>query len=124
MVIINVDKIRQNYTAEKIIKLITENQKYFIYPDQDFLNKIFKDEIKIIDSKYNTLVKEINYKDLPEKPLIIHFAGHIKPWNNDVSVFEKEYLEPFYEAMRLQGDYKKEKLKKLICEHEKHGYKI
>lgn len=123
MLLINLEKLRNNYTEKDIIQMIYDNQSVLIYPDQDFINKIFKDDIKIVDNKYNLVAKDIGYKKLEEKPLIIHFAGSVKPWQDDVSRFEIEYLEPYYEIMRLQGENKKEKLEELLKKHKQNGYK-
>lgn len=122
MLLINTEKLNKNYTEEKIAKLIKENKQYLIYPDQDFINKIFKDDIKIVDDKYNLIAKTIKYKNLKTKPLIIHYAGSTKPWHDDVSRFEKEYMEPYYKILELQGDKKQEKLKELLKKHKKNGY--
>ena len=124
MLLINVNKIRKWYTEKDIAKMIRDVHEILIYPDQDFINKFFWNDIKIVKNKYNLIAKDIRYKDLKEKPLIIHYAGSSKPWDEDVSRFDKEYIEPYYESMRLQGEYKKEKLKNLIRSHEKYGYKI
>lgn len=123
MLLINIEKLRKEYTTEKIVNLILDNRNILIYPDQDFINKFFAGDIKIIDSKYNLLAKNVAYKDLKEKPLIIHYAGSIKPWEDDVSRFEKEYIEPYYETLRLQGNNKKEKLQELLEKHKTYGYK-
>ena len=123
VLLINVQKIRKLYKEEDMVRLIMKNLKYIKYCDQDFINKEFNDEIKIIDSKYNLLAKCVRYNELKEKPLIIHYAGSIKPWQNNVSRFEIEYLKPYYEAMRLQGDCKREKLNDLKFEHAKYGYR-
>lgn len=123
MLLINIEKIRKNYTVSTIINLLKENQKSLIYPDQDFINKVFKGDIKIVDSKFNTLAKEKSYKELKEKPLIIHYAGSVKPWHDNVSRFEIEYIEPYYEALRIQGKNKESKLKEILNEHQKYGYK-
>ena len=122
MLLINVKKLRQDYTEKQIVTLIRENKDVLIYPDQDFINKIFRNDIKIISSKYNLVAKDIRYKDLKEKPLIIHYAGSAKPWSDNVSRFDKEYIEPYYEIMKLQGKDKESKLKELQISHEKHGF--
>lgn len=122
MLLINLKKLRANYTERFIVEKIRENKDILIYPDQDFVNKIFKDEIKVVSTKYNLIAKDVRYKDLEEKPLIIHYAGSTKPWHDDVSRFEIEYIEPYYTSMRIQGERKKEKLEKLIEKHKEHGY--
>lgn len=124
MLLIDVKKLRQNYTEKDMVNMIRENEEFLIYPDQDFINKMFSNDIKIVDSKYNLIAKGIRYRDLKSKPLIIHYAGSTKPWNDDVSRFDVEYIEPYYEAMRLQGENKKSKLDKLQECHKKYGYNV
>ena len=118
--LINVKKLRNNYLEQYILTPIIENHKEGIYLDQDFINKVFAGDIKIIEEKYNLLAKSKSYRELKEKPLIVHYAGSVKPWDNDVSRFDIEYIEPYYEILELEG--KKEKLNKLQEEHRKYGY--
>lgn len=122
VLLIDIKKMRENYTNEEIVKLIRENHKILTYLDQDFINKFFAKDIKVIDSKYNLLAKDVEYNELKEKPLIIHYAGSVKPWEDDVSRFEKEYIEPYYEALRLQEN-KRKKLENLLQKHKLYGYK-
>ena len=123
VLLINVKKFRQLYNESDMTNLIMKNIKFIKYCDQDFLNKEFKKTIKIIDSKYNLLAKCIRYKELNEKPLIVHYAGSVKPWHENVSRFEEEYLEPYYNALLLQGNSKKEQLERLKMVHARNGYR-
>ena len=123
MLLINLQKLRENYTERDIVRLIRENQDKLVYPDQDFINLIFKDDIKIISNKYNLVIKDVRFNKLKEKPLIIHYAGSFKPWDDNVSRFEIEYMMPYYDAMRMQGEYKKDKLDTLLNKHKKYGYR-
>lgn len=122
MLLVNVKKLRENYSEKQMIDLIRKNKDVLIYPDQDFINKIFKDDIKIINEKYNLIAKDVRYKNLNEKPLIIHYAGSAKPWSDNVSRFDREYIEFYYEIMRLQGKDKKMKLEKLMENHSRYGF--
>lgn len=123
MLLIDIKKIRENYTEKEMVKMIRDNQKVLVYPDQDFINKMFRNNIKIVNCKYNLIAKGVRYTDLEEKPLIIHYAGSTKPWHDNVSRFEVEYIIPYYESMRLQGNDKKIKLENLIEKHKMYGYR-
>lgn len=123
MLLINLQKLRENYTERDIVRLIRENQDKLIYPDQDFINLIFKDDIKIISNKYNLVIKDVRFNKLKEKPLIIHYAGSVKPWDDNVSRFEIEYMMPYYDAMRMQGECKKDKLDTLLNKHKEYDYR-
>lgn len=118
--LINVEKLRKNYSEQDILEPIIKNHREWIYLDQDFVNKIFAGDIKVVSNKYNLLAKSTRYSSLKEKPLIIHYAGSVKPWDQDVSRFDIEYIEPYYEILEIEE--KKEKLDQLKKEHRKHGY--
>lgn len=122
MLLLDITKLKKNYTKNDIFELIKKYQKDLIYPDQDFLNIVFRNDIKILDGKYNLLAKITKFKSLDKMPLIIHYAGSVKPWDNDVSRFDKEFLEPYYKSLKLQGNRKNEKLKKLLEKHKINGY--
>lgn len=123
MLVINVEKLRKNFTEDKMANLILDNVDVLAYLDQDFINKIFEGDIKVIDSKYNALVKNLNYKDLKQMPLILHYAGEVKPWHDNVSRFDREFVEPYYDSLRFQGDAKKDWLNELLAKHKVYGYK-
>ena len=77
--------------------------KNWIQFDQDLLNFICKDKVKIIDASWD-FVEDIfgDYKNMPrnlfeeyveseKNPKIIHFAGNRKPWKNKFSKFSQEF---------------------------------
>ena len=121
VLLINAEEIRKKYNQEMIKDLIIENSSLLVYPDQDFLNKVFGDNIKRINVKYNTTPKDNGFKDLKEKPLIIHFAGKRRPWSDDVSGIELGFMQEYYNVLKQQPD-KKDFLIRLKKEHEKKGY--
>ena len=75
-------------------------KKYNKFADQDVLNIIFKDKIKFIDKKFNTLIdiQKINTsknKELQDGMAVLHFAGYLKPWN----CANKEIIKIYYSYM-------------------------
>lgn len=121
--IINVKKLREKFSEIDIINPIKANYEKWIYLDQDFVNKVFHGDIKIISNKYNFLTKIATYEDLECNPIVFHYAGSIKPWDDNVTRFYREFVEPYYEALRLQGNEKNEKLQYLLEKHKEYGYK-
>ena len=80
----------------------------FAFPDQDCINYVCHDHVKIVEPKYNfmvifkstwsrveeeTLERLLPYKTEKERPLIIHYL--LKPWRkpNAELPFSKEYNE-------------------------------
>ena len=118
VVLINLKKMRENFTAQKLVDMVIEQSKVLEYLDQDFINKNFCKEIKVISNKYNWLVKTCKYKDMPYKPAILHYAGGNKPWHDDISRYEVEFVEPYYKILELEG--KTEYLEKLKKAHKEN----
>lgn len=98
--IYNLEKMRKDNLEEKFINFALKNCKRIIQPEQDTINIICYPNIKHL--KVNSLVctyfyntyqtkedfnNDINYsaeelKYALENPIQLHYATHIKPWNN------------------------------------------
>lgn len=101
----NAGVLLMNLTSiSKSIDLLNESilflNKYKKFSDQDILNIIFKDKVKFIDDKFNTLVDIQNLSDdsiekFLNKKAILHFAGYLKPWN----CANKEIIKLYYSYM-------------------------
>lgn len=100
VMLLNLDLLRKDSITEKLIKTKLEQKDSFLM-DQNALNVVFKNKIKIIDIKYNLLIQNLersyghwnneqinklfnsNYKNFDEikrKAYIIHFSSKDKPW--------------------------------------------
>ena len=101
LLVLNIKKINQTYTEKQLLDLAVS--KKWVQYDQDLLNFICKDDVKIIDAEWN-FVEDIDhvYKSLPEKlwneyeksekhPKVIHYSGNRKPWINIGSKFSKHF---------------------------------
>ena len=100
---INVKRWNEENITEKCLQLMSENRNWR-YPDQDILNIVLENNIKFIDKNYNYhyslshLLDNSNFpskEKTPEKIIIIHFAGHSKPWHDWVKTLDaaKKYLK-------------------------------
>lgn len=119
--LINLKKIREDLNLQKVINLVLEQSKDLVYLEQDFMNKNFYEKIKVVSNKYNWLVKTCKFKDMPYTPIIFHFAGSNKPWHDDISRYEPEFIEPYYKILELEG--KTEYLKDLREKHKQNRIK-
>lgn len=54
MLLMNLDEMRKNNVQEKMLKSLEEN--IFAFPDQDCINFVCHDHVKIIEPKYNFMV--------------------------------------------------------------------
>jgi len=85
VLLMNIDRFRQVITTEEIISIIDEHGDLLIWHDQDFINYLFYKYIYHFDYKlYNYFPVYPDWEDLePGRPVIIHYGGDFKPWNDD-----------------------------------------
>lgn len=97
MLLIDVIKFKEKFNLEKIINFIASRNDW-LYPDQDVLNILFRDDIKCINSKYNCYtetggIRSIanmrglvpdelldEYVEARKNPIMVHYALKEKPW--------------------------------------------
>ncbi len=102
----------------------------FLYPDQDAINSVLYEAIKILPLKFNTMARDIyrkdqkfeqtygkkNIEEARKKPVIIHYITQRKPWSYKAAPLAgewwkyvrmqdadtiREYVRPFLKAHRL-----------------------
>ena len=80
IMIIDLIKIKHNYTINDFFSIIDDYNNYLRYPDQDLLNIIFAKDVKIISDYFN--YRGWN-RIIGKKPVkeckIIHYLGEVKP---------------------------------------------
>ena len=95
----NLDESRKMSTSDQLISWVVDRNPR--YPDQDCLNFFYQGKVKFFDMKWNTLFDSENirvskiapfapdqmqreYIRARRAPSIFHYAGPVKPWNDDV----------------------------------------
>lgn len=111
--LINVKEYRKSITKEEILDFIQNNHDKLRFQDQDVINKLFYDKIKIVDNKYNYQINTVEVNEINEDAILVHYSEKLKPWNMD-------YDEPikamfYYRLIRDKGNI--ELLKELINKH-------
>lgn len=83
----NLDKNQSKSLTDKVISIV-ENGK-FTHPDQDALNIIFNDNVKIIEHCFNSffnidsLIRNKKRKfEITSETIFIHYVGVSKPWHD------------------------------------------
>ena len=110
VMLLNLSKIRKNYTKNQIVKFMSENN--FKIQEQDGLNLMFEDDIYFLNNEWNTysycggtyiLAAQLAPADEYKKyisarhaPKIIHYAGRIKPWDK----FDDDFAYEFWNVAR------------------------
>lgn len=96
VILFNLKEFRNTFSLDFINNTIKNINNKIIYPDQDILNILTKeDQIAFLDKKFNY---QVLYKDTIKNinPTIIHYIGWIKPWTHlKLSEHEIKYWEIF-----------------------------
>ena len=102
VMLLNLKRIREIWSLEKIYGIIKTAKLYF--PDQDVLNILCSDEdIYYMNDRFNyfDLYLMCTREDIINKlPVILHYAGGTKPWNAQQPNYEHTY---FFKNARLTG---------------------
>ena len=96
IMLINLDKWRRTSDFLKRVEEIFCQLPDMVYPDQDILNYMFRDDMISLEKRWNFLTPQLDNDDLTEEALqyrntivqqrsfgIIHYAG-IKPWKDAI----------------------------------------
>ena len=94
----NLDALRKYKFQEKFLYLL-ETLKFAVAQDQDYLNRICKGRVKILDGSWNTMpggIQEENRNNIN----IIHYNLSYKPWHFDNIIWsDNGCLRPCYCAL-------------------------
>lgn len=106
VIIMNLKELRQHKFQEKFLYLL-ETVKFSVAQDQDYLNRICKGRVKIIDSGWDAMPMEpLRMSD--EDLKIIHFNLGAKPWHHD-NVLYDQYFWKYAEQTEFLEKIKQEK---------------
>ncbi len=125
VLLMNLKELRELKFQEKFIYLLTTT-KFTVAQDQDYLNRICKGRVKIIDKGWNAMpMEDLKLEDSELK--LIHYNLGAKPWHHDNILYEKyfwkyakktEYLDAINKEKENYTDEQKknddETTKKLI----------
>lgn len=105
VLVMNLRKMRILYSREHLCWMLKENKSLLKFPDQDFINIIYKNYIQEFPNKYNYMISvaEINHNYKKTDFLLIHYVLE-KPWN-----IKFPYLSdtPYLRILAQNGSYLK-----------------
>ncbi len=112
ILLMNLDEFRKFDFQNKFLYLL-ETIKFTVAQDQDYLNRLCKGKVKIIDKAWDTM--PIGTETLEEKDLkIVHYNLADKPWHYD-NIKYKEYFwkyakktEYYNEICKIKENYSEE----------------
>lgn len=111
VMLVDLDQWRKNNVTEKTIQFLEEKEQLIVFHDQDALNAILHDNWKQLHPKWNmqtSLMFDVHpaptkyydylYQSGRNKPAIVHFTGHDKPWNTlENHPYQEQYMQIFTE---------------------------
>lgn len=130
MTFLNLKNLDTKKYSESLSKACEEKNLFF--PDQDILNSLFEDTVKLVSCKWNfqyhTPMYHPDYLDIitgeekeeyisaSQNPCIIHYTSSIKPWSypkEELAEYFWEYARksPFYEEILFDNLVAKSSLK-------------
>ena len=102
VMLINLELLRERYTGKEIYDFIKNTKLKLEFGDQDIINALFFNRIKLWDSEIINLDlktyrrRKLNIDWVRKNTVLIHYDGRDKPWHEDC----KNPLRIFYEEMR------------------------
>ncbi|MBV7391903.1 glycosyltransferase family 8 protein [Enterococcus alishanensis] len=112
---INIKQWLKNEVTSKVLNFISENPEKLRFHDQDALNAILHDQWLILHPRWNAQGYIMNqdvvhplaqgereYEETRKHPSIIHYSGHVKPWDQDFDCFTQKYYKKYAEETAFQ----------------------
>ena len=90
VLLMNLDELRKFKFQEKFTYLL-DKIKFPVAQDQDYLNRLCKGRVKIIDGKWNRMPVALSEEINDEEISLIHYNLSYKPWHYD-DILYKDYF--------------------------------
>lgn len=104
VLLMNLHYWRTHHTAQQILDWAQTNASKLGCPDQDAINVVLKDAIKVLPAKWGVIVKNYLYDafyqteeaaEAYHHPCIFHYAG-CAPWYKELSKIAPRFQAPWY----------------------------
>ncbi|TXJ58368.1 glycosyltransferase family 8 protein [Brachyspira aalborgi] len=109
VILVNLKKWREENIEDKLFENVIKYANLLQFPDQDILNITLQEKVKNISHIYNAMpvqnyLVEKEKKEAFDNPVIIHWAGFMKPWiysdaNYSEYFWKYARMTPFYEEI-------------------------
>ena len=106
VLLMNLSKWREDCSLEELKRLLYSLKEQLVFPDQDFINILWKNRIRVLPKDYNYLISLTERNPLYQtlaNPQICHYV-FTKPWE---SYFEYKTDGPFLKYLWRRGEKKK-----------------
>ncbi|MDR1560762.1 MAG: hypothetical protein LBS23_00170, partial [Holosporaceae bacterium] len=112
VMLFDIEKARKENLTDKSCRYLFTQENYknlykgLFFEDQDALNAVCIDNVKLLDEKWNSVVRIVILFPL-KIDCVIHYAGPDKPWNSTIYLADLwwEYAEktPFYSDIIIEN---------------------
>lgn len=113
VLLININKYREFTNIDEIFKFIEDNYQSLYLQDQDIINKMFYQNIKLGNIKYNYQISGVNCGEETGDNCLIHYSEEEKPWSDNYRNPQKAI--DYYNFLKIKGDI--DNLHRLITIH-------
>lgn len=105
VLLVNLEYWRNKNVTDRLFDFIKNHCNLIHAHDQDVLNAVLYAETKVLDPTWNfrehfmngkqyTYPSKVNYSELPENPIVVHFVSKPKPWEYFCNhPYRKEYYK-------------------------------
>jgi lipopolysaccharide biosynthesis glycosyltransferase len=118
VMLINLDRWRENNIEEKALGFLKENSQKIKLHDQPALNALLHDKWLPLEAKWNvqtsfyypknmnTIYKKSEIIDALQNPSIVHFTSNSKPWQfRNAHPYKKKFIEYYKEVFSKKPKY-------------------
>lgn len=114
VLVLDLEKMRERQLSQVLIDEAAEKVDELRFGDQDLLNVYFKEEVVMLDERYNYTYYRMRYENRPLEELsILHYNGPIKPWFSEPE-YHGEYMKHLSLYKIYQLEYQELLIDKLL----------
>jgi lipopolysaccharide biosynthesis glycosyltransferase len=100
VMVLNLDYFRENSIEDVLMEASRTMTNWIGYADQDIFNAVFKNNWSVLPVDFNYLAN-IYPTMVVLNPLVVHFAGHGKPWKSSTPNTKWKQLWQLYHAAKI-----------------------
>ena len=100
VIVIDLDYFRENNIEDVLMETSKTMTDWIGYADQDVFNAVFKNNWSVLPIDFNYLINIYVSINVPN-PLVVHFAGHSKPWKSSTPNSKWKQLWQLYHAASI-----------------------
>ena len=120
VLLIDTEKYKDYLSLHQLEKYLKENSDYLEYHDQDAINYLCQNKIKIMDNIYNYQINATDWWKLNYANILVHYSEAAKPWKLDYD--DPAKAMPYYELLHAKGE--DDRLRKLLYSHAKNNAEL